>query len=308
MPFHRASLDIRLLQSFIAVIECGGFASAAEQLALTPSAISGHVKRLEHCAGVRLLARTTRTVRLTPEGELLLTYARSIVDLEREAHRRLQGDIMKGRIRIGSTEDFASAWLPEALGAFNRRHPNATVELQVGLTSHLVARMEAGELDVVFGKHCEVAPALGSLLWREQLVWAFSANSELKQQQVVPLAVFPDTCVYRVAALTALNRAGREWRIAFESLSLTACLAAARAGLAIAPVAASQMSAELRTLSLAEGFPELPSVGFFAFSEKSNPTAQALMSDVKVMGLKRRFLMTAPSQVSHSPSQGAVNV
>ncbi|MCH8550857.1 MAG: LysR family transcriptional regulator [Natronospirillum sp.] len=271
MPFHRASLDIQLLQSFIAVVEYGGFASAAEQLALTPAAVSGHIKRLERSVDVPLLARTTRSVRLTSEGEMLLSYARSIVDLEREAHQRLKGDTIAGRVRIGATEDFASAWLPGALKAFHRRHPRASVELRVGLTSHLLARMEAGELDMVFGKQCDTVPNQGSLLWREPMVWAFCANSEGIGQQVVPLAVFPDTCVYRQAATNALNHAGREWRIACESFSMTACLAAAQAGLAVAPVAASQMSPGLRALSEAEGFPELPTVGFLRSARRTAP-------------------------------------
>lgn len=289
MYSRRASLDIQLLNSFLEVTSSGSFAAAAESLSLTSAAVSGHIKRLEQLTGTRLLARTTRSVKLTPEGELLLSYARSIVDLEREARRRLQGDDVEGRIRIGSTEDFASILLPKVLGAFYRRYPMASVELRVGQTSHLVAQMEAGELELVFGKHCNTTPEHGDLLWREQMVWAFSANAELNFQKIIPLAVFPDACMYRIAALDALNRVGSEWRVAFESSSITACLAAARAGLAVTPIAASQMSSDLRTLTTVDGFPQLPSIGFFAFSRDNDLLVQTLISDVKTMGSKDRF-------------------
>ncbi|MFP3757991.1 LysR family transcriptional regulator, partial [Cupriavidus sp. SIMBA_020] len=79
-----AVLDLTLLRTFLEVVDHGGFALAADALALTPSAVSGHIKRLEQAAGTVLLARTTRRVALTPAGDTLYAYARNIVDMERE--------------------------------------------------------------------------------------------------------------------------------------------------------------------------------------------------------------------------------
>lgn len=73
--------------------------------------------------GAVLLARTTRGFELTAAGETLYAYARNIVELEREARARLSGADLKGRLRIGSSEDFAGAWLAEVLQAFHRAHP-----------------------------------------------------------------------------------------------------------------------------------------------------------------------------------------
>ena len=67
------TLDIVLLRSLLEVVDTGGFALAAHNLALTPSAVSGHIKRLEHSAGKQLLARTTRSLELTAAGELLFS-------------------------------------------------------------------------------------------------------------------------------------------------------------------------------------------------------------------------------------------
>lgn len=118
-----AVLDLTLLRTFLEVVDHGGFALAADALALTPSAVSGHIKRLESAAGAVLLARTTRSFELTAAGETLYAYARNIVELEREARARLSGAGLKGRLRIGSSEDFAGAWLAEVLQAFHRAHP-----------------------------------------------------------------------------------------------------------------------------------------------------------------------------------------
>ena len=92
-----AVLDLTLLRTFLEVVDCGGFALAADALSLTPSAVSGHIKRLEVLAGATLLDRTTRSFEVTPAGETLYAYARNIVDLEREARARLSGTRLKGR-------------------------------------------------------------------------------------------------------------------------------------------------------------------------------------------------------------------
>lgn len=164
------SLDIVLLRSFLEVVDSGGFALAADNLALTPSAVSGHIKRLEQTAGVSLLSRTTRRLELTQAGETLYAYARNIVELEREARARLHGTPIRDRLRIGASEDFASAWLPRVLQRFRRWHPEASIELKVGITTDLLRQQAQGRTDVVFGKQCRRVGDDGELLWEEPLV------------------------------------------------------------------------------------------------------------------------------------------
>ncbi|AIS88948.1 bacterial regulatory helix-turn-helix, lysR family protein [Burkholderia pseudomallei NAU35A-3] len=225
------SLDIVLLRTFLEVADRRGFAPAAERLALTPSAVSGHIKRLEQATGAVLLARTTRRVELTQAGETLYAYARNIVEMEREARARLRGSPLHGRLRIGASEDFAGAWLPQVLHTFGRLHPRATIELKVGITAELLRQQASGRLDVVFGKHCSrLDDEAGELLWEEPLVWAFASDAVLDANDALPLALFPQPCVYREAALAALNGALRPFRIAFESGSMAGCISAALAG------------------------------------------------------------------------------
>lgn len=284
-----AVLDLTLLRTFLEVVDCGGFALAADALALTPSAVSGHIKRLEVVAGAVLLDRNTRSFELTPAGETLYAYARNIVDLEREARARLSGARLKGRLRVGSSEDFAGAWLAEVLQAFHRTHPEASIELKVGVTADLLRQQARGKLDVVFGKQCARVEDGGELLWEEELVWAWGEDKAWKPGAQVPLAVFPEPCVYREAAIAALGRAQRAWRPVFESASMAGCLAAAQAGFAVAPVARSQLREGLRALSAEDGMPELPQACFHAFSRSAGPAAQALVAAVRQTGQRRRF-------------------
>lgn len=68
--------DLDLLRMFVAICDTGGFTRAAERLHYTQSAVSLQLKRLEEMVGKRLLERHTRKVAVTPDGEILLGYAR----------------------------------------------------------------------------------------------------------------------------------------------------------------------------------------------------------------------------------------
>src|SRR5207253_4811196 len=85
-----AMMEFELLRSFVAVAECRGFRHAAEQLNLTQSTVSQQIKRLELETKRPLFRRTTRTVALTDDGEMLLGDARRLLQLEEAARRRLQ--------------------------------------------------------------------------------------------------------------------------------------------------------------------------------------------------------------------------
>src|SRR6202453_3740309 len=82
-------LDFELLRTFVAVVDCGGFHRAAERLNLTQSTVSQQIKRLEFETKRPLFRRTTRSVVLTDEGEMLLGDARRLLQLEEAARQRL---------------------------------------------------------------------------------------------------------------------------------------------------------------------------------------------------------------------------
>ena len=276
-----------LLRTFLEIVDSGSFATAAERLALTPSAVSGHMRRLEQIAGASLLARTTRRLELTQAGDTLYAYGRNILDLEREARAKLRGTPLRGRLRIGALEDFAGAWLPQVLQRFAQWHPEATVELKVGITADLLRQQERGRLDLVFGKQCSRVEGSGTLLWEEPLVWAFAADHPLPAQAPLPLAVFPEPCVYRESAVTALGQTDRTWRIVFESSSMAGCLSAARAGFAATVIADSQRGEGLRVLGGEDGLPELPAARFYAFAGKDSPASTALIEAARRAGQSR---------------------
>ncbi|MBN3798786.1 MULTISPECIES: LysR family transcriptional regulator [Burkholderia] len=288
------ALDITLLRTFLEVVDSRGFAPAAERLALTPSAVSGHIKRLEQAAGTVLLARTTRRIALTPAGDTLYAYARNIVDMEREVRARLRGAPAHGPLRVGASEDFAGAWLPQVLRTFRDRHPRTSIELKVGITASLLREQTLGRLDVVFGKQCRQVDTPGELLWEEPLVWAFASDRTLDAGGDVPLALFPQPCVYREAAVAALAAALRPFRVLFESSSMAGCVSAALAGFAVTALARSQLRDGLRECGPQDGLPALPAARFYAFAAKPDGAGAALIDAVRETGRNRQFAVALP--------------
>jgi DNA-binding transcriptional LysR family regulator len=121
------------LAIFATVAESGGFRGAARELGIAPSAVSHAISSLEQSLGVRLLARTTRSVAVTEEGALLLKRLRPALgeidlalDAVREANNRVAGNL-----RL-SVPPFAAHWLlAPRLAAFSANYPGVTLELRV---------------------------------------------------------------------------------------------------------------------------------------------------------------------------------
>src|ERR1700733_5419076 len=108
-------LDFELLRAFVAVADCGGFHRAAEQLNLTQSTISQQIKRLELETKRPLFRRTTRSVALTDDGEMLLGDARRLLQFEEAARHRLAAPRRAGRVVLGGVGGGAGGAAPSAL-------------------------------------------------------------------------------------------------------------------------------------------------------------------------------------------------
>jgi DNA-binding transcriptional LysR family regulator len=274
-------MEFELLRSFVAVAECGGFHRAAEQLNLTQSTVSQQIKRLELETKRPLFRRTTRTVALTDDGEMLLGDARRLLQLEEAARRRLTAPPLSGTVRLGAVEEVAGGSLPPALARFARSHPNVKLEVQIGLSSLLIEQLDAGKLDVVLAKR-PLGISRGRLVWREPMVWAAAETFELVAGAALPLALYRERSVSREAALIALRESEWIWQIVCTSPSFTGVRAAALAGFAITPLPASAIIAGLRVLGVESGLPRLPDLEFAIFERKRGDAAAAALTAVLV--------------------------
>src|SRR4030088_2485647 len=245
-------MEFELLRSFVAVAECGGFHRAAVQLNLTQSTVSQQIKRLELETKRPLFRRTTRTVALTDDGEMLLGDARRLLQLEEAARHRLAAPRLSGTVRLGVVEEVAGGSLPSALGRFAKFPPGVKLEVQIGVSAELIEQLNAGRLDVVFAKR-PLGTSKGRLVWREPLVWAAADTFDLFRGAALPLALYRERSVSREAGLAALNDNELPWEIVYTSPSLTGVRAAALVDLVSAPHPASSLSGGLRIIGLEEG-------------------------------------------------------
>ncbi len=240
MPFF---VDTLQLKSFVAIVETGTYAKAAEVVNRTQSALSLQIKKLEEQLRCELFDRSSRRVVLTPEGEIFLGYARRIIQLQWEAFSRLREPDIEGEIRFGTPEDFATHYLPDVLASFRKHHPRVELNVECDLTLNLLDGFHRGDFDVILAKRDPQRVKGGTKVWREPLVWV--AADGYVAEEPISLVLSPKPCIYRDRALAALDRGKRSWHISYTSPSLAGTLAAVRAGLGITVLPAHMIPAGL---------------------------------------------------------------
>lgn len=138
------------LRAFEAVARTGTVTRAAQLLHVSSSAISLHLRDLERACGLALFERVRHRLQLTSAGRALQDYARRIFALSAEADAALEQmrDLKAGTLRLGATDTPARSWVPRVLAQFRYGYPGIRVELYVGNTQHVIARLANREDDV----------------------------------------------------------------------------------------------------------------------------------------------------------------
>ncbi|MEL7479843.1 MAG: LysR family transcriptional regulator, partial [Pseudomonadota bacterium] len=129
---------------FVAVAESGGFSAAAKKLNCSTSHVSRQVSRLEERLGSRLLARTTRQISLTENGEFYYQQCKQLVTGLQQANEQLsqQQYQLSGTLRVSAAGGFAESYIAPALMEFAKQHPELNIEID--FNSRLVNFVEDG--------------------------------------------------------------------------------------------------------------------------------------------------------------------
>ncbi|RYG12375.1 MAG: LysR family transcriptional regulator [Burkholderiales bacterium] len=122
------------LQVLLRTASDGSLSAAARSLGITPAAASATLKRLEEQLGTRLFERSTRAMRLTPAGQVLLDYAQRAFDLLAEGESQLDAEraALVGTVRLSAPSDLTRTVLMPMLDEFLRLHPGVQLALNVG--------------------------------------------------------------------------------------------------------------------------------------------------------------------------------
>ncbi len=143
-------IDLHKLYIFSIVVQAGSFSAAAEQLYMTQSAVSQHIKDLETQLGQQLFLRSRRGVSLTAHGDTLAGYSRNIFDLVARAEYALTdvAQLAAGKVMIGATPGIGVYVLPEWVRQFRGRFPKLIISLQTGITAQIAADILAFRVDI----------------------------------------------------------------------------------------------------------------------------------------------------------------
>jgi DNA-binding transcriptional LysR family regulator len=161
------SVPLSVLRSFEAAGRSGSFRLAAEELGLTPGAVSHAIAKLEDTLGVSLFARTTRSVALTPEGKTLLAHMERAFNDMRQGLERVSS---RGQrlLRLHAAPSFAAQFLAPRLPRFLEANPSVEIRLAAG-TDYARFKTDEFDADIVYGA-LPAAPGLLAIHLMEETV------------------------------------------------------------------------------------------------------------------------------------------
>ena len=236
----------------MAIAEEQSFTRAAQRCFVVQSALSRQIKSLESELGVRLFARTSRKVEVTPAGEAFVKQARLCLQAAERAkasaaaaHGQIRGSLTIGVIPTVTAVDIAAV-----LGAFRRSYPEVGVHVRTGGSDEFLRRIAAGQLDVgVLGLAEGVTPrgVQTRELSQERLVAVLSEGHRLAGRRRLrlkdladePFVDFPEGSSGREQSDLAFDRAGLRREVSLEVNTADLLTGLVRQGLGVALVAPS---------------------------------------------------------------------
>lgn len=146
-------INLKLLQTFMFVAKNQSFREAADEVNRSQSAISTQIRQLEEQLGLQLFHRTTRSVKLTPEGAELLDHAcRAVQEVETGLRNILEAaDLRRGRVTLACAPTIACTRLPSILAAFEKRYPGIRIVVHELKSVDLFQRVRNGDVDFGLG-------------------------------------------------------------------------------------------------------------------------------------------------------------
>ena len=241
-------MNITQLRSLVAIADAGGFSSAADNLFVTPSAVSHQMRELEAELGAALFDRASRPPRLNAHGHAVVERGRDLLerfDLLVEL-AKAPGEI-GGRLMLGCVNGASSDLIPRALTRLYASHPAVQVSIEEGLSEPLANRVRKRELDAaIITELTEADPELKSLLITEEaMVVVAPPDCRLKDWREV-LTAYPFIRLNRNAGMgKIIDRALRENRVqvdeAMELDSSETVVGMARAGIGAGVIPAGRL-------------------------------------------------------------------
>jgi DNA-binding transcriptional LysR family regulator len=268
------TLDIPTVQAFLLVAELQSFTRAAEALGTTQAAVSMKLQRLEAVVGKRLVERSPRAVRLTADGTAFLQNARALID----AHdRALLGEVpARQQLSLGISDHAAGPELVPLLERLSAVSAQLSFAVTIGFSRDLLDAYDAGALDAVIVRQ-EAGRRGGEKLAEDSFGWFASPRLKWRRGESLRLATLAPPCGVRAIAVRALDKAGIEWSEVFIGGGVSAVIAAALAGLGVAPLARRIAPPGMVDLGPEQGLPPLANSKVMLHSKVGEPAKLAAL-------------------------------
>ncbi len=175
-------MNLRDFKYMIAVAETLHFGKAAERCFVSQPTLSGQLKKLEDELGVSLFERTNRSVSITPIGELVLQHAKLMMEQADAIVQisRAHNDPLAGPLRVGAIHTISPYLMPLILMPLKQQYEQMRLVLHEETTDHLVAELQAHQLDVAILGTANTDPDLEEILLFDEPFWlAHPADHEL---------------------------------------------------------------------------------------------------------------------------------
>lgn len=143
-------MDLRQIEYFLAIADCGAFSRAAGKLSVSQPILSRQIKTLEDALGTKLYHRTGRGVALTEAGKLLEKYARVMLEAQSAARFEIAslGLSPTGHVRIGMVPSVASILTGTIVQRFSQKFPKVLLGVMEGFSAHVLDWLVSGRIDV----------------------------------------------------------------------------------------------------------------------------------------------------------------
>ncbi len=252
---------VKQLRAFIAVAKTRSFTEACEQVHLSQPALSIAIKNLEDALGGKLLVRTTRALRLTPEGEAFYKTAMRLITDWDDAFEEVQSrfSLFRGKIAISCMPSFAVNQLPNVLLNFRGKHPDINVAVHDVIAEEVVEMVRTGRVEVgISFDPGDAQDLLFEPLFEDCFIAALSADHPLAKKQQLTWAQMVDeelVTLQRPSSMRLqidreLHKEGINLTISFEAhqFSTVGRMVAKGLGIGLVPTLCTEQMQELGTV------------------------------------------------------------
>lgn len=288
--------ELKDLRLFLLIAQTGSLTRASEQSHLSLAATSARIKALEEQAGMPLLIREARGVRLSPPGEAFLHHARAMLEQTRQLQADLQeyGAGLRGHVRVFANTTAVTEFMPDILAAYLMEHPHISVDLQERPNAHIAHDIREGRADLgIIAGEVDTHGLTSTHFSTDRLVLVTPDTAPWRGLQEIGFAeVLQEHFVgmHRGSTLQMFldqiaQQLGQTLRLRIQLSNFDAMcrMVAAGVGVAVVPESAAQRQQGLRSLHrvrLRDGWAVRPRYMLQRAGHMPSPHEQALMTAI----------------------------